>query len=406
MMTHGLMAQIPHPTDVQMDYPFLRASKAGNKYYGPTAPREAFFQKLESLSLCGEGTVHITHFGGSHVQAGTLSWQLRANFSQLNPEAPGAPGFIFPFNLARTNNPSHYYADSDASFDRNRAALPADTGRWGVSTIRMSTTDSAGSIRLYNRAEDSSYFAFNRATLYTPLDSLEFEVWADSTMGAVVTHRDSARGAITWEFDTLCTELVLRWNNTDSTRERLTVDGFDLRNDRPGIVYHALGANGNSTESLVRSSHFFRQLPNLETDLAIFGIGINDAYKPENQFDAEGYRANYQQIIDSLRAANPRVALWFITNNDSYYNHAPNPTARVVADIMTELAEANGGWVFDLFSYMGGMNASMIWYQHDLGKRDKIHFTPAGYRVQANMMYRALERDFFQYLIEQNDSVD
>jgi len=402
----GAQEVIPYPTDVQYEYPFLRAGKASNNYYGPRAPRDAFFQKLESYSICGEEKIYVTHFGGSHVQAGTLSWQLRNNFCSLHPDASGAPGFLFPFNLARTNNPSYYYADSEANFDRNRAALKSDTGRWGMSTIRMTTTDTSGSIRIYNRAEDSTYFWFTRATIYTPLDSNAFQFWPDSALRVTSTYRDTAKGALTWEFDTLYRELRFNWHRADSTQTSLTIDGFYLDSDAPGIRYHGMGANGNSTESLVRCSHFFKQLPDLQTDLAIFGIGINDAYKPEEQFDAAQYEANYQQIIDSLRAANPNVALWFITNNDSYYDHAPNPTARKIVEIMTRLAEKNGGWVFDLFTYMGGMNASMVWYQHNLGKRDKIHFTPEGYRIQANMMYRAMEHDFFNYLYQQHESVD
>ena len=402
VLSYFAFAQEPKSlSEIQSKYPFLLAEKGGMTYYGDSAYRDAFFQKLEELNLCGEGTVNISHFGGSHVQAGTLPRKIWKNLNLLYPPTNGAPGFVFPFNIGRTNNPRHYYADSDAEWTKIRAARPSDTARWGMSAITIYTRDTSGYVRMYNRADDSAYWVFDQVRIFTPIGDTNFVITPDSSMGVVSTRVDSAAGMIEWKLSHEKRELLFHWSKNDSVQSVMYLDGVQLSNSRPGIVFNAMGANGNSTRSLIRSTEFESQVPYLETDLAIFGIGINDAHKPPQEFDVEEYKENYRKIIASLRRANPKMAILFITNNDSYYGRSPNPNALEVRRAMIELAEEQGAWVFDLFEYMGGMRSSVIWYRQGLGKKDKIHFTPEGYQIQADAMYQALEKDFFNYLRKQ-----
>lgn len=397
-----VMAQEPKSlTEIQNEFPFLLAEKGGMTYYGDTTYRDAFFQKLEELNLCGEGTVNISHFGGSHVQAGTLPRKIWKNLNLLYPPTNGAPGFLFPFNIGRTNNPRHYYSDSNADWTKIRAARPSDTARWGMSAITIYTHDTSGYVRMYNRDEDSAYWVFDRVRIFTPVGDTNFVITPDSSMGVVSTRIDSAAGVIEWTLSEEKRELLFHWQKDSSIQRAIFLDGVQLLNSRPGIVFNAMGANGNSTRSLIRSMEFESQVPYLGTDLAIFGIGINDAHKPPEEFDVEEYKENYRKIIRALRKANPNMAILFITNNDSYYGRSPNPNALEVRRAMIDLAEEQGAWVFDLFEYMGGLRSSVIWYRQGLGKKDKIHFTPEGYQIQADAMYQALEKDFFDYLRKQ-----
>lgn len=388
-------------SEIQEKYPFLLAEKGGMIYYGDSTYRNAFFQKLEELNLCGEGTIKISHFGGSHVQAGTLPRKIWNNLNLLYPPTNGAPGFVFPFNIGRTNNPRHYYTESSSEWTKIRAARPSDTARWGMSAITIYTHDTSGFVRMYNRDEDSAYWVFDRIRLFTPIGDSNYSITPDTSLNVVSTHIDSATGVIEWILAEEKRELIFHWNKTDSAQSVIYIDGIQLNNNRPGIVFNAMGANGNSTRSLIRSIEFSDQVPYLETDLAIFGIGINDAHKPPSEFDVEEYKENYRRIIADLRQSNPNMAILFITNNDSYYGRSPNPNALEVRSAMIELAREQGAWVFDLFDYMGGLRSSVIWYRQGLGKKDKIHFTPEGYQIQADAMYQALEKDFFNYLREQ-----
>ena len=78
----------------------------------------------------------------------------------------------------------------------------------------------------------------------------------------------------------------------------------------------------------------------LKPDLVIFGLGINDAYKPENQFDGAVYEANYDTLVMRIKEANPDCAFIFMTNNDSYYKQRySNPNILKVQKAMRNLAK-------------------------------------------------------------------
>lgn len=385
-------------SEIEKTYPFLKASNAHLVHYGDSNASTCFLKKFTQLNLCGDEQISVAHFGGSHVQSGTLSRSIWRNFQSLYPDANGSPGFIFPFHLAKTNNPSHYLSESNAEFTSIRAARPSENARWGMSAITILTEDTTGYVRMNNRDNNAKYWAFNKVRIYTPLGDSCFQLYPDSTYGIISTSIDTIAGMIEWQLDSTYRELIFHWEKTDSNQHVLYLDGVQLENDDPGITYNAMGANGNSTQSLVRSKALWPQIKYLHADLVIFGIGINDAHKSSAEFKVVDYKNNYRQIIDSLRAHNPNVAFIFMTNNDSYYRGAPNPNALRVQKVMQQLAEEYGGWVFDLFNYMGGMNASQLWHRHGLGKRDKIHFTPEGYRIHADALFQAIKYTFFNYL--------
>jgi hypothetical protein len=91
--------------DLLRKYPFLKLEDNRLEFKGDSAAFMRFYQKLDTLIFTGKGQVNIVHFGGSHVQAGTLSDRMRQNWLQLSPGLKHSRGFFFPYRLAHTNNP-------------------------------------------------------------------------------------------------------------------------------------------------------------------------------------------------------------------------------------------------------------------------------------------------------------
>jgi len=385
------------PSQAKKAFPFLQTEYVDLLHFGDTQPAEFFFNKMEELAFCGQGKLHIAHFGGSHVQAGTIVQQLRRNLNTQYPQNLGAPGFIFPFHLAKTNNPSYYRIESSATWESSRAAKPSDQDSWGLASMVVKTRDTSGYIRIIPKTEDGSW-GVNSIKIFGPQADSTFYWFVDSSYAPVRYEYDSVQQVFTITLEKPVREIVIQWKKCEDKQRLLYLDGFLLENDQPGLRYHLLGANGNSTESILRSKRAFYQLPSLPADLAIFGIGINDAHKSPEAFKAFTYKNNYRVLLDSLRQINPNVAFLFITNNDSYYHKKPNPNALAVQKAMRELAEEYGGYIFDLYEFMGGANASSVWSKYGLGKRDHIHFTPAGYALQADMMYEGIRQEFFSHL--------
>ena len=67
-----------------------------------------FMANYSGLIRNGEGQLSIVHIGGSHLQADIYSHRIRERFQTFIQGNNGGRGLIFPYSVARTNNPSNY----------------------------------------------------------------------------------------------------------------------------------------------------------------------------------------------------------------------------------------------------------------------------------------------------------
>jgi len=56
--------------------------------------------------------------------------------------------------------------------------------------------------------------------------------------------------------------------------------------------------------------------------------------------------------------------------------------------------------IWDLFTFMGGLTSMKKWEQDGLAQKDKVHFTPQGYRLLGDLLYNALFDEYIKYLNE------
>ena len=127
----------------------------------------------------------------------------------------------------------------------------------------------------------------------------------------------------------------------------------------------------------------------LNPDLVIFSIGINDIQGTE--FDPQAFIANYRKIVAKVRKANPRCAILFTSNNDSYYKgKEPNRFSGDVEEAFRSLAKEYRSGFWDLYDLMGGMGSVREWELHNLVRGDKVHFTTEGYDLLGDLLYNAL----------------
>jgi lysophospholipase L1-like esterase len=182
--------------------------------------------------------------------------------------------------------------------------------------------------------------------------------------------------------------------------DMFSVTGILLDNRQAGFSYHSIGVNGASVPDYLRCRHFVRDLRLLHPDVVIFGIGINDAV-PTN-FDTAAFRRNYLQLIDSVRAVNPECAFIFVTNNDSFRRlrrnrYEVNRNGFLAREVFYRLARDVDGAVWDQFAIMGGLRSMDRWRQAKLAQTDRVHFTPAGYRLVGNLLADALLQQLNTY---------
>ena len=382
---------------LSLKYPFLDTTKQSLQYFGSEDALERFFEKLDRTIFEGEGKVNVVHMGGSHVQGGTLSHTMRMNLAQLAPELNVERGFFFPHRLANTNMPGNIYVKKIGTWEGCRNSIPRNNCPWGFSGIDAITRDKDAGFAVQSFSGPGEAYAFKELRV--------FEHYQSNTMVPICTptpdstYVDTAAGVRCWYFNTLVDSVAVSFDATQEGESQYTLQGLQMVRDEPGLIYHALGVNGAATKSFLRSENFIEQGAYVAPDLVIFGLGINDAYKPDSDWHPEDYKARYDTLVDWFRSINPDCAFIFMTNNDSYYKRrTPNKHALDVVRMMELLSKEHDAAVWDLFGVMGGLNSIVLWEEHRLAKSDKIHFTRAGYRLNSDLLFWAIWEAYEQHL--------
>lgn len=381
-------------------YPFIRYEENALQFPGGHQPFDTLYQKLDTLLRTGKGRISIVHIGGSHVQAGYLSHQLRTDFATLGDSVMTERGLLFPFRILRTNAPQNYRITYTGHWEGTRCIKPNGTDTLGLAGAAVSTRDHTASLSLTLNLRDSVPFHFTRLRLLgyaTDTTAMPYILYKGKELAA---RHEQATHSYLIDFPEPCGQADIRFRLPSGGRFTLT--GITPENGRDGITYHATGINGADVPAWLRCAHLPQDLRLVRPDLAIFGIGINDANVPPDRFDPEEFKANYRRLIALFKAANPHCALLFVTNNDCLlnlgkrYGKRTNPNTARVARAMKELAKEYGGAVWDQYAIMGGSRSSALWRGKGLMRPDRIHFTAEGYRLIGDMLYNALITDYLE----------
>ena len=365
-------------------------------YYNDSANFNTFYSKLDTLIAEGRGKLNIMQIGGSHIQADVWSDQLRKNFQQLSPNLNGGRGFLFPYKLAKTNNPYYYDVSYTGEWNGYRNSVSKHKAIWGVSGITASTTDSVASFKINFRGDNTPFYDFKRIKIFYNIDSSSnycLQLLSDSV---VFISTNYEVGYTVFELANNANMLEFLIYKTDTTKNQFDLYGISIENDDPGIVYNAIGVNGASTSSYLRCTLFEQHLQAIPPDLVIFCIGINDAYDPG--FCKLCYENNYDTLVTWIKNVNPNANFLFVTNNDSYYKKKyPNKRAEIAREVMINLATKHHAAMWDMYNVMGGLGSIKIWQKNGLAKTDKIHLTTDGYKLMGDLMFAALMKDYTTY---------
>lgn len=378
--------------------PFVDKDANHIVHRGDSSGFSTWHTKLDRLLLEGEGQVNVVHIGGSHIQADMWSMQVRHRLQHVVPGVRAGRGFIFPFTMAKSNNPYWYLPEPTGTWTAVRNVTVADTSTLGLSGISATTLDTLTELKVSFRGDVYPGYEFNRIQVLHGTDSsFAVEAWdTDSTVH--IERQLNARDGITsFQYDRYMDTLRIRFRRTDTLQTRFTLHGIILESDDPGFMYHAIGVNGASTKSYLRCQRFVDHLALLKPDLVVFSVGVNDAH--DSEFDPRRFKRNYTDLIARVRQAKPDAAILLTTNTDSYYRRrVANRNALKVRDAMLELSAEQGVAVWDMFTVMGGLGSIAQWQQAGLAQKDRIHFNRQGYMLLADLQVAALMEAYGEHL--------
>ena len=392
-------------------YPFVQWQKNNIQPKGSSS-LHPFYALLDRLMFKGLGRINVVHFGGSHVQADIISGRLRERLQSFYPGNLGSRGLIFPYSIAKTNNPGNYSVKYSGSWSYAKNVQSSPAVPLGLTGMAVFTSDSGASLSISFPDYVKIKGDFNLLRIYEGAGSENYDVIFQGEDSLPVAYREFRHPEThirEFFLEKHQSSLTLTILSRDSARTPYILYGIQLENEDPGITYHSIGVNGASTHSYLKCNLLGSHLAEIRPDLVLFGVGINDAAKGD--LDVATFTNNYRKLIRQVRATNPQAAILLLTNNDSYRSYrirrrrvyTPNPNGELVRKIMHELAESEGVAVWDLFEIMGGLGSAKIWEEHGLAQRDKVHFTFKGYRLLGDMMFEALLTDYQLYLKKRSE---
>ncbi|WP_445747586.1 GDSL-type esterase/lipase family protein [Polaribacter sp.] len=353
-----------------------------------------FFKRMDSIFEGKNDKLHIFHIGGSHIQADIYSNKLRTYLQNTNDVSMAQRGFIFPFYLAKTNNPSNYKISGTRDKWKGYRCSVTDSVAWGLSGISAAFREKSDTI--YIKANHKNYtknsYKFDKFRLFYNTWKNDYDIrFLDSTLVVSDTLNSDVfykEYRFSSEVDSIAIAIQLK-DSTNVNPEFLFM-GAELMNSNPGIEYTSIGVNGASFAFYNRSAYFEKQLQLYKPDLFIISIGTNDAYMSKSQFDGEKFKNYYESFIQMIQRVNPNCAILLTVPNDSYYRKKiPNPNTATQQKIIYEITQKYQMAVWDFYKIMGGFGASNKWYQRKLMPRDRVHFTYLGYQIKADLLLNA-----------------
>lgn len=378
----------------------VHADKAELIFPGSREAHDAFLAKLDSLLDGSKSNLNIWHIGGSHVQAGHFSYRIMEDLCSMAPDMKGERGFIFPMRLAHTNSDKSFRTSADGYWECPMMTKDSEfeKPRYGITGFGATTNDSTARVSFGMGINADSTWTFNR------LRVMGYPSKGGSAHPFMIADGDTLGFITDWHPESYIFSLPSETDSVDvyfdvPAGETFTLTGFQPLSGRRGINYFASGVNGARVRSWLDDAvDLERDLPLVDPDLCIFGLGINDSACKSDDFSPEKFKENYRELIAMIRKQSPDCTFIFITNNDSYRyvrrGMTYNTNARAVQKAMYELAREFDGAVFDQLAIMGGTGTVLKWRDCGLIKTDKLHFTTEGYILMGDLLYNAIINDY------------
>ncbi len=412
--TSGLQAHV-HPefrdldTALRSRYPFVRYNVNQFKFHSENSPNfELLSRNMDALIQSKKGKLNFYHLGGSHVQADIYTHDMRTFLEGNWSGLPGERGWVFPFDLANTNNPSNYEFSSPNKWRAYRSVVHKPSQYkvdYGLMGAVVMCADSVITIR----------FKHDRTLVGQPTNHIrifhnigDFPYWmhfgADELLVWKTTHNPEIGYTDVYLTDPVDT-LNIQFQPIAGQAPELEIYGFILMNDEPGISYTSIGINGAGLYTYLANDRFEEQLKTYPPDFFAFSVGTNDGNTTYDKFKPEVYKQNLEKMMQMVLRANPNCALLLTVPNDSYYRKRYlNKNIDRERTVIIELAKQYNMAVWDFYGIMGELGSSMTWFHNDLMRSDLVHFTGDGYHLKGDLYIDAFQKFLDQMNVIQADN--
>ena len=348
-----------------------------------------FYKKWWGFQRERKEGVHILQLGDSHVQAGFWGGRVRELLHEYVEDSRSGRGFIFPYALAKSNNPDNYRATYTGTWKGCRNAFINKHCEWGVAGVTATTEDDSASFTINTNWNDSIIFTSDRVRIFYPESSAHYELELIPVSGEVLSQQRIDELYTEFELSEAVDSFQVFLKSHPDSAAPFILQGLELLNKKPGLVYSEIGVNGSKVKGFLASPQFSEQLKVLNPDLIIVSLGTNDAYY--DTYKESVFYAHYDSLLTIIREALPEASILCTTPGDGKRRYKFTNNANLNArNAIIQLVEKHNAGVWDWFHIMGGMKSIEKWFANDLCFKDHLHLNHAGYKLSGTMLFNAL----------------
>ena len=357
--------------------------------------------KLSELHAWPDRKFVVVHFGDSHIQGDNFSGQIRRN---LQAEfGNGGEGILFPYSLCKSFGP--------------KSLISSSTGVWTWSTVLKNNNQPDVGVTGYTlKTQDTSAsLTFRYQQDSTTKDCSQVSFWYGGG-NATVFLKNSPKGVTMEEDETLpqgnLHRMIIRGyqQGTDLTfkfKKQGHKSGFDFSfygieyERESGVEYHRCGVVGATFLQLTSQDDItLDQLKAIKPDLIIFSYGSNESYN--SSIDRDVYTSQIARYIRGIKSYNPNVNVVITSPPDTRSGGRYPVNTQWICDSLKKICDYQGCSFWDMHSIMGGDGSITFWLNNSLARKDKLHFTRAGYELQGDLFSQALLNSYKEtYTLEE-----
>jgi len=355
------------------------------------------YKQLQAIEEGANQTISIVHIGDSHIQADMLTGNVRTNLQKKFGNA--GRGLVFPFKVARTNEPIDFRTSTNTLWEVNKNIQKNHTAPVGIAGISVKTINPGSEIRIELSPNDSMDYSFNSMDIIFDKNDSSYNIElfdADTNMLQFISSHDDyvSKLSTTAFLNTYNNSVTLRCSMQDSCENSFVFYGVVLKNENPGVLYHAIGVNGAAFNHYFYNN-FYEQLQLLEPSLVIVSLGTNDGYSAA--FKPQDFERYISIFIEKLTMELPNASILFTTPPDCYKNGQKVNNLQIIREIIIKKCIENNFAYWDFYNVMGGYGSMQNWYNQGYSAKDKVHFPAKAYRLQGKLLSNALLNSYNKY---------
>lgn len=382
---------------------YLFINKSINKIENDSTSLISVYEKLYALEQKKKGRVNIVHMGDSHIQADHFSGSMRQKLQRKFGNA--GRGLIFPYRVAKSNEPSSYKTTTNTVWDAKRNVFYNKPLPIGLSGFTIESTDSLSEINLMVKDQPGLGYSFTKFTLFHEKGKNNYDISVCDDLNCELekftyTNKNSNPFVSVAQFEKPMKQIILRSKVVDTAIQKSTrIYGMLLENDSSGVLYNMIGVNGAEFKHYNMSKYFTEQLAYLNSDLVIVSMGTNEAFY--GNFDKELFYRNIDTLVTNLKKINPDATVLLTTPADSYKRgrkgRVKNPDVKIAKETIIKYCLEHNMPYWNLYDVMGGYGSMGKWYLAKLTAKDRVHFTGRGYQIQGDLFYNAFLSGYENY---------